>query len=233
MSNLNSRIDRLKAMLGLEEKRSALQQQLDALHHQLSALKDQLFDDAPSSAPKAASKAPAPVKPKAGRKGRSKRGALKEQILAALATAGQAGVRVTELAAELGTKAANIHAWFHSTGKKVQGLAKVSGGHYRLKGGAPAPAAKAPAPAPKTAPAAKAPAKAGRRKGKGKGAKRGELSENIIKALGAAGDKGLKIKDLADKVGANYRNVSVWFVTTGKNYPKVKKIAPAHYKLAA
>jgi hypothetical protein len=43
----------------------------------------------------------------------------------------------------------------------------------------------------------------------------------------------LKIKDLADKVGANYRNVSVWFVTTGKKYPKVKKVAPAHYRLAA
>ena len=246
MSNLSSRIDRLKAMLSLEEKRSALQQQLDALHLKLSALKDQLFDDAPSArTPKAAS-VKAPAAAKAGRKGRSKRGALKEQILAALTSAGQAGVRVTELAGALGTKAANIHAWFHSTGKRIPGLSKVSGGHYRLKGGAPAPkesapVAKAAAAAPKaTASKAAKPAKVkapkaarGKSKGPGKGAKRGELSENIIRALGAAGDKGLKIKDLADKVGANYRNVSVWFVTTGKKYPKVKKVAPAHYRLAA
>lgn len=241
MSNLNSRIDRLKAMLSLEEKRSALQQQLDALHQKLSALKDQLFDEAPSTRTAKIASIKAPARAKAGRKGRSKRGALKEQILAALNSAGQAGVRVTELAGALGTKAANIHAWFHSTGKRVPGLTKVSGGHYRLKGGSPAPkvsvpAAKTAAPAPKAA----APAKAktpktgrGKSKGPGKGAKRGELSENIIRALGAAGDKGLKIKDLAEKVGANYRNVSVWFVTTGKNYPKVKKVAPAHYKLAA
>jgi hypothetical protein len=235
MSNLNSRIDRLKAMLSLEEKRSALQQQLDALHQQLSSLKDQLFDEAPSTRAAKAAPAKKSAPAKAPKKGRSKRGALKEQILAALNSAGQAGVRVTELAGALGTKAANIHAWFHSTGKRIPGLSKVSGGHYRLKGGAPAAKESAPAKAAAPAPKAAAPAKAGRRKGKGKGkgAKRGELSENIIRALGAAGEKGLKIKDLAEKVGANYRNVSVWFVTTGKKYPKVKKVAPAHYKLAA
>jgi hypothetical protein len=240
MSNLNSRIDRLKAMLSLEEKRSALQQQLDALHQQLSNLKDQLFDETSSASTKASAKVQSPVKVKAGKKGRSKRGALKEQILAALSSAGQAGVRVTELAGALGTKAANIHAWFHSTGKRIPGLAKVSGGHYRLKGTAPATKEEAPAPkaataAPKSSTSAKTKAstKAGSRKSQGQGAKRGELSENIIKALGTAGDKGLKIKDLAEKVGANYRNVSVWFVTTGKKYPKVKKVAPAHFRLAA
>jgi hypothetical protein len=228
MSNLNSRIARLKAMLGLEEKRAALQQQLDALQEQMSSLKDQLFDEGSSAVAKVRSAlAPAPAG-RGGRKRRSKRGALKEQILAALASAGQAGVRVTELAGVLGTKAANIHAWFHSTGKKVPGLSKVSGGHYRLKNGASASKAAAPAPKAK-APAAK-PAKRGR-KGGGKGVKRGALSESIVKTLGAAGDKGMKIKDLSDKIGANYRNVSVWFVTTGKNYPKIKKVAPAHYKL--
>lgn len=230
MSNLNSRIAKLKTMLGLEEKRAVLQQQLDALQEQLSSLKEELFDESSSAVSKVrAALSPAPR----GRKGRSKRGALKEQILAALSSAGQAGVRVTELAAVLGTKAANIHAWFHSTGKKVPGLSKVSGGHYRLKNGASAPAA-AEAPAPKAkakAPTAKA-AKPGRRKGGGKGVKRGALSDSIVQALEAAGDKGLKIKDLSDKIGANYRNVSVWFVTTGKNYPKIKKVAPAHYKLA-
>jgi len=228
MSNSNSRIDRLKVMLGLEEKRASLQHELDSLQEQLSSLKDQLFSDTSSPSPKSGTNgSSSPVKVRSSKGGRSKRGALKEQILTALSSAGEAGVRVTELAAALGTKAANIHAWFHSTGKKIKGLSKITGGHYRLKGGA----GETQSPSSSSASAPKA--SAGRRKGKAKGARRGELSENIIKALGAAGDKGLKIKDLAEKVGANYRNVSVWFVTTGKNFPKVKKVAPAHYKLAA
>ncbi len=220
MPNPNPRIERLKAMLSLEEKRAVLQRQLDALQQQLSTLKDQLFDETSTTAIKVSAKAA--TKSAGGRKGRSKRGALKEQILAALSGAGSAGVRVTELAAALGIKAANIHAWFHSTGKGIPGLTKISGGHYRLKEGAPSPA-----------PAKTASKSKGLGSKKPKGSKRGELSKNIIGALEAAGDKGLTIKELAEKIGAKYRNVSVWFVTTGKNYPKVKKVGAAHYKLAA
>lgn len=210
MSSSNPRIDRLKVMLGLEEKRVALQQQLDAIQKQLAALKDRLFDDTPVTAAKPAVKT--------GRKGRAQRGALKEQIVSALQAAGNTGVRVTELAAALGTKAANVHAWFHSTAKSVPGIVKISGGHYRLDSGKAA-AAKAAKPT-----------KAKGRK-KGKGAKRGELTSKIQAALAAAGKNGLSIKDLADKVGAKYRNVSVWLVTTGKNFPKIKKTGPAHYRL--
>lgn len=228
MSSPNPRIERLKAILGLEEKRATLQAQLDALNAQIATLGGQLFSDAPVAAPKAPAKAP--VKAPKVSKGRAQRGTLKESILAALTSAGSAGVRVTELAAALGTKAANIHAWFHSTAKSIPGIVKLEGGHYRLDtksaptAAAPAkPAAKAPTPAK---PAAKASSKK-----KAKGAKRGELSANILKSLEAAGDKGLTIKDLAEKTGAKYRNVAVWFVTTGKNFPKIKKIAPATFKL--
>jgi hypothetical protein len=224
MPNFNPRIERLKAMLGLEEKRGALQHQLDTLHEQLSALKDQLFDESPSAPTKTSTNGL--TSSKGNKKGRNKRGALKEQIVAALSSAGNAGVRVTELAAVLGTKAANIHAWFHSTGKKVPGLKKISGGHYRLNGGEPSTKAALSSPA-------KASTKGKTSERKNRGVKRGELSENIFRALGSAGDKGLKIKELADKVGANYRNVSVWFVTTGKKFPKVKKVGPAHYKLTS
>ncbi len=218
MPNLNPRIERLKAMLGLEEKRAALHQQLDALQKQLLALKDSLFDD--SAVAKAASPAKSPAKPK----GRAKRGSLKRRILTAMESAGSAGVRVTDLAQVLSTKAANIHAWFHSTGKRIPGIVKVAGGHYRMKGDAAAPA-KAPAAA-KAKPAAKTKSKGGKRKG----AKRGELSAKIQAALAAAGKNGLSIKDLAGKVGAKYRNVSVWLVTTGKQFTKIKKTGPAHYQ---
>ena len=41
------------------------------------------------------------------------------------------------------------------------------------------------------------------------------------------------LSDLSEKAGTNYRNVAVWFATTGKKNPKIKKVAPATYKLAA
>lgn len=229
MPSHNPRIERLRTMLSLEEKRANCQRQLDAIHQQLSVLKDQLFDKVSEAVVKAPAKTAAKATPR--RKGRSKRGALKEQILAALSSAGMAGVRVTEIASALGTKAANIHAWFHSTGKGIPGLTKVTGGHYRLNPAAPL--AKSTSVASKVSVSAKASAPAKKRKAKTGGTKRGELSINIIQALEKAGEKGLKIKDLAEKIGAKYRNVSVWFVTTGKNYPKVKKVGAAHYKLAS
>jgi len=228
MSSLNPRIERLKAIIGLEEKRAALQSQLDALTSQIATLSGNIFSESPVAAAKAPAKSP--VKAVKASKGRAQRGALKESILAALSSAGSAGVRVTELASKLGTKAANIHAWFHSTAKSIPGIVKITGGHYRLdtKSASAAPDAK---PAAKATPAPKAKAAPSKKK-KGKGAKRGELSENILKSLEAAGEKGLTIKDLAAKTGAKYRNIAVWFVTTGKNFPKIKKIAPAHFKLA-
>lgn len=228
MPDPNPRIERLKAMLGLEEKRAILQKELDALTAQLSSLKDHLFDETPVTIAK-----PAAIRVKRAGKGRAQRGALKEQIVGALQNAGSAGVRVNELAAALGTKAANIHAWFHSTAKRIPGITKVSGGHYRMEGKAPVPAeAEISKPAKLNAPATQK-TKTSRAKGKRKGTKRGGLSDTILSSLKAAGNKGLTIKELSEKTGAKYRNISVWFVTTGKKYPKLKKLAPAHYKLAA
>ncbi|WP_348547656.1 hypothetical protein [Chthoniobacter sp.] len=201
-------------MLALEEKRAALQQQIDEIHQQITATRDQIFDQASSTIAKAVRKVVA--------KGRTQRGALKAQILSALETAGHAGVRVTELAESLGTKAANLHAWFHATSKRMPSIIKVAGGHYRLNGNG-----HKPAPAPTKATKVKA---KGRKPAK---AKRGALSENILTALSGAGSSGVTIKDLSDQVGSNYRNVAVWFATTGKKNAKIKKVAPATYKLAA
>lgn len=99
---------------------------------------------------------------------------------------------------------------------------------------APAKAAKpaaAPAKSAKPAAAPARPAAAGARKGKGKRAQRGALAENIVETLKSAGAKGMTVKDIADEVGSNYRNVAVWFVTTGKKNKAIKKIAPATYRL--
>ncbi len=68
---------------------------------------------------------------KISRKG-SKRGKLKEQILAALKEAGAKGHSVLELSEKLKIKAANIYTWFYTTGKKVSGLKKSKQGRYSL-----------------------------------------------------------------------------------------------------
>lgn len=219
MSNTSPRIVHLKSLLALEEKRTALQQQIDDIEQQILSVRDQVLGAAPSTVARA-------VRKIASTGGRAQRGALKARIMTALESAGHAGVRVTELAEALGTKAANLHAWFHATAKRMPSIVKVAGGHYRLNGNGAKPSAPVPAAATK-APKAKA------AKGKGGKAKRGALSENVMTALETAGSTGISIKDLSDKVGSNYRNVAVWFATTGKKNPKIKKVAPATYKLAA
>jgi hypothetical protein len=222
MSITSPRIVHLKSLLALEEKRTALQEQIDDIEQQILSIRDQILGQAPSTVARA-------VRKIAAKGGRAQRGALKAQILSALESAGHAGVRVVDLAESLGTKAANLHAWFHATTKRMPSIVKVAGGHYRLNGNGAKPSA-APATAAK---APKAPKAKGRKAGVGDKAKRGALSENVMAALGEAGSEGISIKDLSDKVGSNYRNVAVWFATTGKKNPKIKKVAPATYKLAA
>lgn len=64
---------------------------------------------------------------------RGKRGKVKELILAGLKEAGEAGIAVKHLAAQLAIKPQNIHVWLHTTGKK-NGLTEALGrGVYRLK----------------------------------------------------------------------------------------------------
>lgn len=225
MSLTNSRVQSLKEMLVLVEKRAALLGQLDAIDQRMSALKDSVLAGGPVSAagnsmasPGAKTRGRPPGSKNAG--AGASRGTHREKIMAALEAAGAAGVRVKELAAAMSTKAVNIHSWFHSNLKRIPSIQKIAGGHYRLATGAKVPAAKA-------APAPKAP-KAGKR---GKGGKRGAVTAAILEHLTAAGPAGIKVADLAAKMGADYKNVYIWFATTGKKRGVVK-IAPATYRLA-
>ncbi len=174
--------------------------------------------------------AKAAKKPAAKKAARTGRGELKNQVFAALQSAGAAGVRVKDLAKKLGTKPVNIHAWFHAALKRYPNVQKIEGGHYRLKGkgGAPVKAAK-PAKAAKAAkPAKKA---AGKGASKVKRSPRGELTSRILAQLKSAGKLGKSIKDLAAKVGAPYKNISIWFATTGKKNRLVKKVGRGVYSL--
>jgi hypothetical protein len=221
MKNLNPRIERLKQMMVLEEKRAALQGELDSISQQLSALEKRLPDEGgriAAPAAKAAGVARKIVK-------RQKRGLLKDKIMAALHAAGSPGVKVKELAVALGTKPVNIHSWFHSALKRKAPIKKITGGHYRLDSKGAAAATPAAKPAKAAAPAAKGKPR--------RGAKRGQLTAKILAALKVAGSGGITVADLSDKLGAKYKNIYIWFATTGKKNPNVKKLGPAKYKLAA
>lgn len=85
-----------------------------------------------AKAPVAAAKAPKAAKAPAAPKKVGKRGAIKEQIVAALQKSGAKGVSVKDLSEKLGVKTGNIHVWFATTGKTV-GVEKVAPGVYRLK----------------------------------------------------------------------------------------------------
>lgn len=82
------------------------------------------------------------------------------------------------------------------------------------------------APVQKPVAALKTPAKPAKAK-KAKRGKSGGLKEKILALLETAGSKGLKVKEIADKLGAKTGNISVWFSTTGKKF--VTKVEPGRY----
>ena len=46
----------------------------------------------------------------------------KEEVIALVKAAGKVGIRVKQIAGELGVDAQRIYSWFNSTGKKVKGI---------------------------------------------------------------------------------------------------------------
>lgn len=59
----------------------------------------------------------------------------------------------------------------------------------------------------------------------------GKLKDSIMKALVAAGPKGVKVGDIAEKLGVKPGNVFSWFYTTGKKNSAIKKVGEARYAL--
>lgn len=216
MNSTNSRIQRLKTMISLEEKRIALQGQLDSIQEQMTGLQNQILSEETKPVSPIAIKKPSQP---SGTTQRAGRGELTEQVVAALQAAGKTGIRVKELAKSLGTKPLNIHSWFHSNLKRYPSITKLAGGHYRLDGSL------------ELAPAAT------RAKGKSAGkrpagrTKRGELSANILSELKNAGARGISVREIAEALGKNYKNIYIWFSTTAKNYPNIVKLDKSQYRL--
>jgi hypothetical protein len=241
MNSPNPRLERLKELLSLEERRVAVQQDLESITQRMVSLRDSLFDEGRSPRSEAAAPPNEPAAARVGRpRGPLKRGALKEHIASALEAAGSAGVRVTELAERLGVKPVNIHSWFHSSLNRFPQIKKLKGGHYRLDGkldlaagarkrGRPrkteaSPQSAAPRPVGR-------PPKSASVTSSSSGTRRGALSEKVLAELKKAGSRGISVRELASTIGANYRNIYIWFATTGKKNGKIKKVAPAVYRL--
>ena len=142
----------------------------------------------------------------------------------ALEAAGSAGVRVRDLAATLGKKAANIHSWFKDAVKRFP-IKKIGKAHYRIEGELPKSALAGPKAKGKPG---------GRKKGSTRPlSKRGELAAKIMAELTAAGKDGVKVADLSAKLGAKRRNLFIWFATTGRKNTAIKKVGESHYVLEA
>jgi transposase-like protein len=226
MKSKNTRIASLKEMMALEENRTVLKKQIEAIDLRLSSIQNELYGPAARrTAAKEEKKTQQKFQLKRGRKGR---GELLNDILEILQVAGRAGVTVKELAKRIGVKPANIHSWFSTNLKKIAALKKVGEARYALVGKLEANVKKAKF----SKKAASDTAKPAKKTRKNKAA-RGALKEQIIAELTQAGSQGVTIKDLAEKLKTNYRNLYVWFVTTGKRIPGITKVGPAQYKLEA
>ena len=243
MKHLAIRIASLKEMIALEEKRVSLQEQISTIDQRLTTIQEQLYGA--GALPTIVVKAPKLVA-NGERKGR---GELTGQILEILQAAGKTGASVKELAGRIGIKEANVHSWFSANLKKMSGLKKIGAARYALNEAAvipSKPAKKAKAPKAKKAKVAKKVGKAIKAPKKLKAVKapkavnagkpravRGQLKEQILNELKNAGAAGITVKELAEKLNANYKNVYIWFVTTGKRVAGIKKVGPAQYKLEA
>ena len=87
---------------------------------------------------------------------------------------------------------------------------------------------RSPAASSSVAKSAPAPAAAVARKSRKGGVK---LKDSILKALAAAGAKGVKVGDLSKKLGVKPGNIFSWFYTTGKKNSAIKKVGEARYAL--
>ena len=82
-------------------------------------------------------------------------------------------------------------------------------------------------PAPRSArPAApgmtRKPGKAGR-------TVRGELKERITSELKSVGKEGVRVKDLAARLGVSYANITSFFQSTGKKIKEIKKVGRGQF----
>ena len=70
-----------------------------------------------------------------------------------------------------------------------------------------------------------------RTKSSGKRAPKGFLKEQITSMLGAAGEAGASVKEIAEKVGKPVQHIYVWFSGTGKKLGMFDKTSEGKYRI--
>lgn len=129
LSNFN--VASLKSLMNLAQRKDQITKELSKIEAEIVAFLT--GKPAPKAGRKPGKKAAKKATPKSPAKKarRGKRGSVGKKVLAALEAAGAKGVKVADLAKELGFKNANLHVWFSTTGKKH--AKKVGRGHYQIK----------------------------------------------------------------------------------------------------
>ena len=133
LSNITS--STLKALVNLTNKKDSLIREVEQIEIQLEGLftgKTPKLSGKRRGRPAKKSAKTVTKTPKAGAK-RSPRGGMGKKVLKALEGAGDAGIKVAELAKSLKVKGTSIHVWFATTGKKNKAIKKIGKGHYQLK----------------------------------------------------------------------------------------------------
>ena len=125
----------LRNLIKLTERKESLIKQIEAIEGELASLitgKTVRISGKRRGRP-AKKVAKAPARKVSVKAKRAPRGAIKKKIIAALKSAGDAGMKVTDLSKKIGVKNANVHVWFSSTGSKLPEIKKVGKGHYKLQ----------------------------------------------------------------------------------------------------
>lgn len=127
----------LKKISSLIEKKAKLTEQIEAIDSELASF----GGGAPAAPAKRRGRKPGTkVAKKGARKGAKRasgggrRGGVRDAIISILKDAGSEGAAVRDIAAKLGKKPANVHAWFQATGKKTPELKKVGTGKWAWVG---------------------------------------------------------------------------------------------------
>ncbi len=115
----------LRELAKLADQKVALLKQISDIDGKFTAV---AHGNSPKPSSLSAANKKAAPKAKTGR-----RGHLKGQIVGLLEKAGYAGLAVKEISKTLGVKNQNVHVWFSTTGKKVEGITKLDGAKYALR----------------------------------------------------------------------------------------------------
>lgn len=221
----NQRIEALRQLMELEQRRSALQSELDEIFIKSESLQTELFSQTSPTKNRLNTSINRESELGSSRVRRMGRGELRMQIVESLRAAGEKGVSVRELSAFLRMKSVNIHSWFHSAIRRFPQIKKAGPGRYVLVGELHLPEH------PSRRSLAQDGTNAKINVSKNPRPKRGEITRLINQSLELAGQNGMSVQELAARIGANYRNVHVWFSSTGKKNPLIEKVGRGRYRL--